>query len=98
MKRMCAVGRGEAEREHTHTVKPRLNESRARLKSFLWQCLQAPAGQETKTAIDNKPKTAFERLSLVWVRIKGFPVWPAVIVTMSDVPEREIKVRLIIYQ
>jgi hypothetical protein len=47
-------------------------------------------------AIDKEPKKAFERLSLVWVRIKGFPVWPAVIVTMPDVPEREIKVSLII--
>jgi hypothetical protein len=39
-------------------------------------------------------KKGFERLSLVWVRIKGFPVWPAVIVTMPDVPERETKVIL----
>ena len=41
---------------------------------------------------DKELKKGFERLSLVWVRIKGFPVWPAVIVTMPDVPEREIKV------
>ena len=41
---------------------------------------------------DKELKKGFERLSLVWVRIKGFPVWPAVIVAMPDVPEREIKV------
>ncbi len=41
----------------------------------------------------NDQKLGFERLSMVWVRIKGFPVWPAVVVTMADVPEREIKVK-----
>ncbi len=38
----------------------------------------------------------FERGSLVWVRIKGFPWWPGIIVSESDVPEKQKKVLLVI--
>ena len=44
---------------------------------------------------DNELKKAFERLSLVWVRIKGYPVWPAMIVTIPDVPELEMNVSVL---
>jgi hypothetical protein len=47
------------------------------------------------SASSEELKKSFERLSLVWVRIKGYPVWPAVIVNMPDVPEREIKVKTV---
>ena len=38
-----------------------------------------------------KEKQMLERLTLVWLRIKGYPVWPGIIVTLQDVPEREFK-------
>jgi hypothetical protein len=36
--------------------------------------------------------TEFERGTLVWVRIKGFPWWPGIIVSETDVPEKQRKV------
>ena len=38
-------------------------------------------------------KIGFERGTLVWVRIKGFPWWPGIFVHESDVPEKLKKVR-----